>query len=122
MNQATEYNQVIKEATYNVIKIALENGFNEHSKFIDFYCKCAKSIRDSINPESTVRSSSLKIFPDENSYEDKKNTIIVKYRGRLQKDLLNLYHLFYLASIKERDKQPKIITDDYIDDLLDNLI
>jgi len=83
MSQTTEYNQAIKEATYNVIKTALENGFNKHSKFIDFYCKCAKSIRDAFNPESIVRSSSLKIFPDENSYEDKKNTIIVKYRGRL---------------------------------------
>ena len=119
MSQATEYNQLIKETTYNIIKIALENGFNKNSKFIDFYCK---SIRDAFNPESTVRLSSLKIFPDENSYEDKKNTIIVKYRDRLQKDLLNLYHLYYLASIEERDKQPKIITDDYIDNLLDNLI
>jgi hypothetical protein len=64
----------------------------------------------------------LKIFPYESSYEDKKDTIIRKYKGKLQKDLLNLYYLYYLASNEEREKQPVIITDDYVDNLLDNLI
>ena len=122
MDQTIEYNQVIKEATYNVIKTALENGFSENSKFIDFYCKCARSIRESFDPESTVRSSALKIFPYENSYEYKKNDIIRKYKGSLQKDLLNLYHYYYLLSNEERDKQPKIFTDDYVDNLLDNSV
>lgn len=122
MNKPTEYNQLVKEATYSVIKTALENGFNENSKFIEFYCKCAKSIRDSFDPELIVRSSSLKIFPDEESYEIKKIFISEKYKGKLQKDLFNLYNLYFIISNEERDKQPKIITDDYVDNLLDNLI
>ena len=121
-NQENEYNQLIKEATYKVIKTALENGFSENSKFIKFYCKCARSIRDSFDPELIVRSSSLKIFPYEDSYEDKKIDIIRKYKGNLQRDLLNLYHYYYLISNEERDKQPKIFTDNYVEDLLNNSI
>ncbi len=60
-----ESNKQIKEATYQVIKTALENGFKETSKFIEFYGKSAKLIRDSSDPEITVRKSAIKIFPDD---------------------------------------------------------
>jgi hypothetical protein len=122
MTQSLGYDKIIKEATYNVIKTALEIGFDENSNFIQFYCRCAKSIRDSHNPEETVRSSSLKIFPDEFSYDEKKSVIIGKYRGALQKDLLNLYHFYNILATEERERKTGIITDDTVDNLLDSLI
>ena len=46
-----EFSKAVKEATYKVLKTALENGSSETSNFIIFYAKCAKEIRDSFNPE-----------------------------------------------------------------------
>ena len=66
-----EFSKAVKEATYKVLKIALENGLSETSNFIIFYVKCAKEIRDSFNLEETVQKSALKIFPDETRYLQK---------------------------------------------------
>ena len=64
-----QYHFDIKKATYEVIKTALEVGFEESSNFISFYVKCAKLIRDSDDPEYTVKKSAIKIFPDDLMWE-----------------------------------------------------
>ena len=75
-----EFSRAVKEATYKVLKTALENGLNETSNFIIFYGKCIREIRDSINPEETVQKSALKIFPDETRYLQKQMDIKYKYK------------------------------------------
>lgn len=114
--------QDIKKATYEVIKTAIEAGFEETSNFIGFYAKCAKLIRDSDNPEATVIRSALKIFPDEATWLQKKNELALKYRGRLREDLLKLYDLYHTLSVIELNKSEVTrMTDADIDKLLDRL-
>jgi len=114
--------QDIKKATYEVIKSALEAGFEETSNFIGFYAKCAKLIRDSNDPKAVVIRSALKIFPDEETWTQKKNELALKYRGNLRLDLLKLYELYHTLSDLERcNSKETRITDADIDKLLDRL-
>ncbi len=119
-----ESNKQIKEATYQVIKTALENGFQETSKFIEFYAKSAKMIRDSNNPEATVRRTALKIFPDELSWLQKECDINLNYKNKikLRADLLNLYELYESVAKNERlNRKNSSTTDEDIDSLLNRL-
>ena len=117
-----ESNKQIKEATYQVIKTALENGFKETSKFIEFYGKSAKFIRDSSDPEITVRNSAIKIFPDDFKWLQKECDIKHKYNGKLQVDLLNLYGLYEAVAKDERlNRKNSPTTDEDIDSLLNRL-
>lgn len=119
-----ESNKQIKEATYQVIKTALENGFQETSKFIEFYGKSAKFIRDSNDPEATVRRTAIKIFPDEFNWLQKECDIKLKYKGKLQVDLLNLYELYEAVAKDERlnrESRGPITTNEDIDNLLNRL-
>jgi hypothetical protein len=114
--------QDIKKATYEVIKSALEAGFEETSNFIGFYAKCAKLIRDSNDPKAVVIKSALKIFPDEESWPQKKNELSLKYRGNLRLDLLKLYELYHALSDLERcNSKESRMTDTDVDKLLDRL-
>jgi len=114
--------QDIKKATYEVIKSALEAGFEETSNFIGFYTKCAKLIRDSNDPKAVVIRSALKIFPDEETWTQKKNELALKYRGNLRLDLLKLYELYHTLSDLERcNSKETRMTDADIDKLLDRL-
>src|SRR5947207_14795083 len=106
--------QDIKKATYEVIKSALEAGFGETSNFIGFYAKCAKLIRDSNDPKAVVIRSALKIFPDEETWTQKKNEL-----GNLRLDLLKLYELYHTLSDLERcNSKETRMTDADIDKLL----
>jgi len=119
-----ESNKQIKEATYQVIKTALENGFKETSKFIEFYGKSAKFIRDSSDPETTVRKSAIKIFPDDFKWLQKECDIKHKYNGKLQVDLLNLYELYEAVAKDERlnrESRGTTTTNEDIDSLLNRL-
>jgi len=114
--------QNIKKATYEVIKSALEAGFEETSNFIGFYAKCAKLIRDSNDPKAVVIKSALKIFPDEESWSQKKNELSLKYRGNLRLDLFKLYELYHALSDLERcNSKESRMTDTDVDKLLDRL-
>jgi hypothetical protein len=114
------FHQDIKKATYEVIKTAIEAGFDETSNFIGFYAKCAKLIRDSDDPKSIVIRSALKIFPDEETWEQKKKELMLKYRGRLREDLLKLYELYHILSERHKSEETRM-TDADIDKLLDRL-
>ena len=117
-----QFHHDIKKATYEVIKTALEVGFEESSNFIIFYAKCAKLIRDSDDPEYCVKKSALKIFPDDLMWDQKKNELTFKYKGKLREDLLKLYSLYASLSVLERKNSEETRpTDDDIDDLLNRL-
>src|SRR6266498_1846303 len=116
-----ESNKQIKEATYQVIKTALENGFKETSKFIEFYGKSAKFIRDSSDPETTVRKSAIKIFPDDFKWLQKECDIKHKYNGKLQVDLLNLYEAVAKDERLNRESRGTTTTNEDIDSLLNRL-
>ena len=96
-----QYHFDIKKATYEVIKTALEVGFEESSNFIMFYVNCAKLIRDSDDPEYCVKKSAIKIFPDNITWDQKRNEITLKYKGKLREDLLKLYSLYTSLAILE---------------------
>jgi len=116
-----QYHFDIKKATYEVIKTALEVGFEESSNFISFYIKCAKLIRDSDDPEYTVKKSAI-IFLDDLMWEQKKNEITFKYKGKLREDLLKLYSLYAsLSVLEQKNSEETRSTDDDIDDLLNKL-
>jgi hypothetical protein len=117
-----QYHFDIKKASYEVIKTALEVGFEETSNFITFYVNCAKLLRDSVDPEYHVKKTAIKIFPDNITWEQKKNEITFKYKGKLREDLLKLYSLYASLSILERKNSEETrLTDDDIDDLLNRL-
>lgn len=118
-----EYHKDIKKATYEVIKTAIEAGFDENSNFIRFYLRCAKDLRDSSNPEFYVEKISPKIFPDDDTWLAKRNDISLKYKGRLREDLIKLYELYYnLAVIVRRDNIITRMGDNDVDKLIDKLL
>ena len=69
-----------------------------------------------------MKKSAIKIFPDDLMWEQKKNKITFKYKGKLREDLLKLYSLYASLSVLERKNSEETRpTDDDIDDLLNRL-
>lgn len=111
----------IKKATYDVIRI-LKDLKLENSNLFRFYCKCAKEIKNSENPETLVRESAIKIFPDQERWNRKKEILTEKYKGDLLESLYKLYELYYNISLNEKPKKKNNrLTDEDIDILLDEL-
>src|ERR1700722_13718486 len=119
--QITFSNEIIS-ALKEMIIIALQSGFNKTSYIVTDHVKYIKKIQTADDPEGFIRYTAKKLFPNDESYNEKIRHINVKYQDKL--DLLSafdkLYRLYYTLP---KDKIVKCrITEEEAEKILDSLL
>jgi hypothetical protein len=87
----------ITEALRDLIRTALQEGYNKKSYTVGTHIKYLKNIQSARNPEAYVRSVARKTFPDDSTYKGKVARIQELYKGKdtLISKFEILYKLYY---------------------------
>ena len=92
-----KYESLIITALKDVIKTALEEGFNKRCNLIRNNIGYIKKIEEAKNPEGYIRYIAKKLFPDAETFHEKSNKIRDRFKDKevFACKMIAVYRLYY---------------------------
>lgn len=118
-----KYESLIITALKDLVKTALEEGFNKRCNFIRNNVGYIKKIEEAKNPEGYIRYIAKKLFPDAETFHEKSNKIRDRFKDKeaFACKIIAVYSLYYDA-LKEGLPVHRKISADEAENILAELL